>query len=429
LYFNYNLEEKIPGYDEKYFGGPMDMHPVFGSQDGVYGNHGYQNPPIPYNNMVFVHRSNAVLAFTPDQVSPIALPSEPIVAAPDQTTPLPVDELVERLETEVQKMVDAGHLMPGYASAGIFDLRARFDCGDDLVDYWHSPGDSLYTLLQALPHLSPALQADVRTYLEAEFAAFPPYSYNHIGWQDGVPRDVFIFPPEVVSAQASYAPKTVNTNFEGWSFNPFAFYAMWKYAEEFDGASAILNASDQLLGLPPINAILTEMPHVLNAYIAGYDGYLHLQDLAGVPSNLVIQTELQALKLLRVAQLNFELPSLFFTESDKFYCRSLSVSRNFMYMTPELADYLHDNALSKTQTAVNEYEDLAPYWFVSRLEVTFGEGVLRPYYDYHTLFQAKARILQEPYDTMVNYLDVPAVAVGDLYYMQNLIALIELSSE
>ncbi len=428
LYVNYDIDDKIPGYNVKYYGGPLDTYASFGNQNGVYGYHGFQNAPVPYNGMVYIHRSNAVIAFTPQNVNPISLPVAQIVAAPDQTTPVPVDELIVRLEGEVQKIIEAGHLMPGYTSSGIFDLRAKSDCGDDLVDYWHAPGEMLVVLINALPYLSPDLQDATRAYLQDEFANFPPYTYNHIGWQDGVSRDFYILPPEVEAARASYPPKTINNNFEGWGFNPQAFYAMWKYAEEFGGAGTIFIAALGRLEVPPINAILTETPQALNAYIAGYEGFLKLEALAGLPISLDIQGILNTLYVLRSATFSKDAPPGFFNDPTKFYCRSLNVSRNFMYLTPELGDYLHDNALTKVETAMNEYESLAPYWFVSRLDAGFGEAVINPFYDYHAMFQAKALIMQEPYDTLVNYLDVPAVARGDLFYIQNLITLIEIGA-
>ncbi|HNB50383.1 MAG TPA: PQQ-binding-like beta-propeller repeat protein [Anaerolineales bacterium] len=429
FFFNYDIDQKIPGYNEKYFGSPIDTYASFGNENGIYGYHGDQNAPIPYNNMVFLHRSNAVIALVPESDGPEALPMAQIVPAPDQTTPLPVEEIQERLDAEITKILDAGHLLPGYLSSGIFDLRARFDCGDDLVDYFHSPADTLYTLIAALPYLSPGMQEQVREYLQTEFDAYPPYTYNHVGWQTGTPRDVFLFPPEVDAVRANYPPKNANSNFEGWQFSPYAFYAMAKYAEEFGNAEEILAASNNLLETPPVNSVLIEMPHVVNAYIAGYEGYLDLQSMAGVTPSVIVQTDLAALKLLRWTEFTVDLPSLFFTDATKFYCRELSVSRNFMYLTPELGDYLHTNALPQVQTALNEYETLAPYWFVTGLESAFGEGVITPLYDYHAIFQARALILQEPYETLVNYLDVPAFAVGDLYYIQNLITLLSLSSE
>ena len=91
-------------------------------------------------------------------------------------------------------------------------------------------------------------------------------------------------------------------------------------------------------------------------------------------------------------------------------CRALSVSRNFLYLTPELGQYLHDQALTKVQSALQQYYRVEPYWFVSAFEDTFGEAVIQPLYDVNALFSAKALILKDPREELVRYLDVPAFA-------------------
>ena len=40
----------------------------------------------------------------------------------------------------------------------------------------------------------------------------------------------------------------------------------------------------------------------------------------------------------------------------------------FMFLVPELGQYLHDNALEKVQDALIEYSEIAPYWFVSMFD-------------------------------------------------------------
>jgi hypothetical protein len=95
-----------------------------------------------------------------------------------------------------------------------------------------------------------------------------------------------------------------------------------------------------------------------------------------------------------------------------------------MFLVPELAEYLRDHALAKVQAALVEYEELAPYWFVTFAEEGFGENALNPLYDAQALFMAKALILQEPGVELEKYLDVSAFARGDLFYIQKLVATI-----
>ena len=99
--------------------------------------------------------------------------------------------------------------------------------------------------------------------------------------------------------------------------------------------------------------------------------------------------------------------------------------RNFMYMTPELADYLRDNILSTVQSAWAEYNTVHPWWFISRATEGITENAICPLWDSHCLFQAKAQILQDSYEELVKYLDVPAFWRGDLYYIDNLCAALD----
>ena len=167
------------------------------------------------------------------------------------------------------------------------------------------------------------------------------------------------------------------------------------------------------------------MPHVHNAQIAGHLGYLELEKLAGYPESSDVRAELDRLLALRSKNFSKDAPDAYFTVQEKFYCRTLNVSQNFMYLVPELGQYLHDNALTKVQEALNEYEEIAPYWFVSKAEVSFGEATLVPLYDTHALFMAKSLILQELSDELMKYLDVPAFERGDLFYINKLVATIE----
>ncbi len=96
-------------------------------------------------------------------------------------------------------------------------------------------------------------------------------------------------------------------------------------------------------------------------------------------------------------------------------------------MTPELAQYLHDNALSKVQAAVDEYQRITPYWFVAGFDDTVGEAIHEPMYDLLVL-QAKALVLKQPASELIKYLDVPAFARGDLFHIQNLVTILAAQS-
>lgn len=426
MYFNYNLESKVPGYNALYQGvsaSDYTLNSVFqgldASSNGVYGQHGYQNPPIPYAGRVYLHRSNAVIAFGNYTDDPVQLPMAAALTAPQVTLSLSDYELRQRLAVEVRKMLSAGHLRSGYWSHGLLDDKTRDQLGDYIIDYWHNTADTLYVLALALPYLPAGLQEQVKTYMQNEYVAYPPYLYTHVGWSEGAAREPFELPQEVLVDLPTSGP-FVNYAYEGWTWPPQMFYALWKYADTIGSATEIFGANRSKLELPPADAYLIEYPYVHNAYIAGYLGYLKLEALAGYPETASVKAEFERLLALRGS--TFEKDTPYTGES---YARAFSIARNFMYLVPELGQYLYNTNLVVIQDAIDEYMGVAPYWFVSDFDATIGEGANQQFYDYYALFQAKALILQESGTELAKYLDVPAAQVGDLFYIQNLIAVLD----
>jgi outer membrane protein assembly factor BamB len=430
-YWDYNGPQSLfPNYDA----GSKPWQ--FGGIDGSYGRNGNGNPPIPYNGLVFVLKGNSLLALgmtsrtTGAQIA--AARVVPVTAVP---AVVDVNALKAKLNTEIQKMVAAGHLRPGYFSSGSIDGDAYKTCGDVLLDYFHNPADTLWALSAAMPYLDPAVAQSAKTYLQSEYAAYNPTSITHVGWRDGASRDWHDLPPEVEADRANYLPtQWLSNEFTGWgqkyggtNIPPYAFYTMWKYAQAVGLSSAqvqsMLNATrSQLDTSPPSASVLAMFPFVHNAYIAGYQGYLGLEALAGETQSASIQSTLSSLLASRAA--NFTASAGNYPAD---YCNAFNTSRNWMWMTPELAQYLHDNALTKVQAAVDEYQRITPYWFVAGFPDTINESIHQPMYDV-LMLQAKAFALKQPASELVKYLDVPAFARGDLFYIQNLTAVIAAQS-
>jgi outer membrane protein assembly factor BamB len=410
-YYSYNLNTVAPGYSVKYPDGV-----VYGNQNGVYG--GPQNPPIPYRGRVYYHVNNCLLAFGPDGTASAPSPTVQPIETQQPQASIPVATLQQRLAAEVQKMIAAGHLRPGYHGTGIPDpnMGPRY-----LSHYFHNPIDTIYTLITALPHLPADLRQQTRTYIQQEYSSYPPYQIAHIGWQDGAPREVYDTLPEVQANMAGFGPRTSSYWGWPWDFPQYNFYGLWKYAQEFGGASGIFNQIRNRIETPPNDAYLADYPYLHNAYIAGYIGYLELEKLAGEAESPTIRNELNRLLSLRVSQ--FSKDNWFTDWHD--YERALNAGKNFMYLVPELAEYMNQNAYDKVKAAIDEYNYIVPCWFVSKYDSTFEEGMLHQLYDYSAVFQAKAYILREPPEELEKYLDVPAFPVGDLFYIQNLVALLE----
>jgi hypothetical protein len=428
---NDNLLRLFPDYDQ----GTRPWN--FGGADGSYGRNGDGNPPIPYNGMVYLQKGNSLLAFGMTSKT-VGVKMSPAHVVPTASSAAGVDvaALKAKLNVEVQKMISAGHLRPGYFSSGHIDGDSAQVCGDALLDYFHNPADTLWVLSEAMPYLTPAVAQSAKAYLQSEYASYNPTIVTHVGWRDGASRDWFDLPPDVDADRVNYPPTQWGGSYEftGWgqkyggtNIPPYAFYALWKYAQATGLTQAqvhtMLNSTRSALDTsPPAASVLALYPFVHNAYIAGYQGYLALQAMGGETPSASIQSTLNSLLQSRAAN---------FTASRGTYslgnCNAFNTSRNWMWMTPELAQYLHDNALSKVQAAVDEYQRITPYWFVAGFQDTTGESVHEPMYDV-LMLQAKALVLGQPASELVKYLDVPGFARGDLFYIQNLTTVIAAAS-
>ncbi len=183
---------------------------------------------------------------------------------------------------------------------------------------------------------------------------------------------------------------------------------------------------DEKLEAPPADAALLEKPYWLNQYVAGYHGYLALQTLAGYPEDQEIRATYEELLRLRIDGFDKDSPFPAIGSGaenwEMAYHNSLAVARNFMFLTPELGQILGDQIQQEVREAVDEYSYVAPYWFVSKFDNSYGEGSLQHLYDYPALFQAKAYALNQPFQELSKWLDAPAFPIGDLFYIQNLAA-------
>jgi outer membrane protein assembly factor BamB len=450
---------EVPGYQQMYNAGDATVYndstgwQLYSgkslSKNGVYGKHGTtQSPFIPYQGKLFFLKGNSLIALSPtgaNSKTPLALAAVvPVQNAPTQPTKA---DLTSRLEVEVQKMITAGPLRPGYAPAGQLDQYGDGNYTDErefgeIFDYFQNPADTVYTLTLAYPYLSAATQQQVKTYLQTYYGPGAKYDFTkivHIGWGSGAARELFDTPSEVVSMWgSSYKPPSSPSTQPicGWCgywqyYPPFSFYGAYKYAQVVGSSNAafaktIFDAISAKLEAPLSDAKLIQVPYMLNLYIDGYYGYLQLQRLAGYAQSQAVLTTYQHLLDLRVNNFTKDPPYPVYAghvggQAGTPYS-ALSVARNFMFLTPELSDYLNQHISTQVQAAINEYNYVAPYWFVSQFDNTVGESTFQPLYDAPALFQAKAWILKQSYSEVVKWLDAPVFYQGDLFYIQNLAA-------
>ncbi len=424
-YFNYSLATSVPGYDEYFHNG--QAHLAYGGPNGTYGNHGDVNAPIPYKGRVYMHRGNSVIAYSPD-TAPVAAASASKIHSQETQAPTPKtpDTLRQMLSAEVAALLNAGHMRPGYTSHGVLDLWQSNILGDDFSDYFHQPADTMWTLLLAIPHLDNSLRDRARDYLQSEYRDYRPHLVNHIGW-DGAAREAFALPPEVVEELANNGQKEKNwvfmeqggPNGKGvWGTNPFAFYVLWKYAQEFDIATNLWTTVNGSLERPPKRSVLEKMPYAHNAFIAGYMGYLELQKLAGKTPSRLVQLRLRRLISLRLRNFNFD--AGFANDPVQAYGNSFNVETQFMYLVPELAQLMRKRIPEQVDATLRKAKALAPMWFVSGAQEAVLENSIAPLGQAQALFTATAWLTETSAEELSTYVDAPFFARGDLYYIQKL---------
>lgn len=421
-----DLTEQAPGYDEMWTiieGLPRLQGWYKGASssiNGIYHNHGDQNPIIPYQGKLFVHRSNAIIAYG----SGTRYGKQPLLTiqpASPNTNQLSAQQISTELEDEITKLIAAGNLRPGYYNSGQFGITR------ELTDYFENPGETMYTLALAYPYLSGSLQSQVKNYLNGYFDEyFDSEMYARVGWSGGAAREAMPIPDDLLPAFAASGP-SVRAGAWSWIYPPQNFYAMWKYAQISPENTLIAyNLAKNSIQVPvpnlPTEDYFLQRPYELNAYLAGYIGFLNLQDLAGMSqqdSQLRTQVTNELNRLLNLRWQTFSKDS-YWGINNFSYRKHLDIARNFMYLVPELGDYFRQNIGSRVDEAMNEYEYIAPYWFVTRYEGVIGEGVMSNLYNSWAMFTAKALIQQAPFSELAQYIDAPAFERGDLYYIQKL---------
>ena len=327
--------------------------------------------------------------------------------------------------------------MPSFSYVGLLSNPSRGLLDDYLLHYWHNPADIHRVLLRALPYLSTNLQQAVRTYLQSEMAAYSPAEYSHIGWVDGVQRDPYLYPPTDDRLFTISFDKQPGSQFSGWGLPPHNIYALWKYAQAGLGNPQTLFAQIQnrlaarITDTPDrsnlTDSYLASFPHVHNAYIAGYIGYVELAKLAGrSPSEYgPFEAELDRLLALRAQNLTTFPNPTGAGAPDHDYFDTMITAWNFMYLTPELADYLSTHAQTNVLNIISTYQAIAPYWMAaingenSRRKcahaVPANSFALPGNCDDKKCFACRT----------VKFLDTPIVPVGDLYYIDNLVSTLE----
>jgi hypothetical protein len=218
-----------------------------------------------------------------------------------QELPSSTAPLRQALTAEIQKMLQAGHLRPGYFSGGLLDSG-----GMGAWDFWTNPGELVNTLSLASPLLDDAkMRSDLREYLAREIAAYPPWRIGHIGYGQGRGRELYDLPPEELNGTVGRPTVSVTRDPKGPpSFD--SLYAMWNYGQATGNWELVRKSFGDMESLfrqhlrnydwsvMGVTAVMPIYPtpfgqrcgiHTCNTVLAGLIGYYRLAERFGQPQD------------------------------------------------------------------------------------------------------------------------------------------------
>lgn len=349
----------------------------------------------------------------------------------DVTTPnaKPDPALVDRLRREVTAVVSAnGHLMPfilerGFTNSSLFpadavntNLPPAVTFQNSGNEYWHDPGELLYSLALAYPYLDPALQSKVSIYAAKELGRYPllmnlPFDKSWL--TEGVAREAYavpfrhdlnVFPAPAASLSSLYSLWLWSKNTDDWSYAK----EHWDDAKSlFDLRGAEANSYSEL---------------------AGMIGYVRLAKALNKTEDARTATE-KTLGALKSAK-DFD---AFATRARKQYPNAVMNPAGyfapvFFGLTPEIGLFLRDqvgDSAVQYLLSLENGEGLR-WWYMTRAgeHAETSESSFVPPEAAWAHFLGHAYLVGDSQATLEKWLDRPW-ATGDLYSIQKIVATIQ----
>jgi len=337
------------------------------------------------------------------------------------------DDLIARLEEEVRSILATGHLAPFFVERG-FKTREGIPSDSSHPEdgsnsfrpgnvYWFDPGELIYTLSLAYPYVSNDLRFQLHTYLRNEMQRYPPLKplpcpMETTWFVDGTRRESY----EVTVVPGVWPPPAPPLS---------TLYALWVYADA-TGDWSYLSAH-----WAEIRALFNEKKDEVDSYaaISGAIGY------ARSASHLGHTAEAQEGQDVAVAAMSAGQDFAAFVEMantrhpDPRGQTTGLRAPVFFGLVPEVGRYLRDTNGDAVAAYLDTLTD--PYhgqflWYLTRLglQKEIGETSFHGPELAWSVFLTKAYVQELGQPELEGYLDRPW-GLGDLYYLQKLVATIE----
>lgn len=313
---------------------------------------------------------------------------------------------VTRLESEVRKILQAGHLMP---------FRVQYGEGRPRHLY-AEPWMMMLTLARAYPYVAPETQTAITAYLRQETRRHAPWSKTALGpegaYRQGDPAGV----PET-GLPPAYKPTGT------------LLYALWLYGHHTGDWPEL---KTQWATLQTLYRELSAAPPTYESI----SGAIALARMAKVFGDAAAEERFSAdaVKLMQ-AGTNFEAfrrhAHLAYSGKPDWVRGTDGIAFALFHLTPEVARYIRGQPA--LQAAIDRYVDRAvaiwPLWWMAQAPVGdwgyFDEGSCAGPETRMMLFNYFAWVRPAPAAELAARVDVPDALIGDCYYLQNLVTAIE----
>jgi outer membrane protein assembly factor BamB len=335
-------------------------------------------------------------------------------------TPPEATPYIQELREQVRRVVEAGHLAPLWYDGGLIDGWGS--------TVWGNPGEVVWSLSEALPYLDSGLRRRTITYLQQEMTRYPPWQTDQLPALQGVSRTRYApifwhytdsYLVNVAQHRPWMLPRTTEDlaaappSARGLSGLPENLYALYLFARNADR-------------WPLLNAHWAEIARIGQSItprsageLAGLIAYARIAKRLGHPQ------EALAAQTRAVAALDRARDWQTFTAQVGGIVHKADHSIRFpgLYnMTPEVGRFLGDFARPEIAQALSPVLS-NPLWFLTKEHGGFGENhFLGPDFTW-AVYQTRAYVLGAK--DLERTLDLPWVELGDLYYIQKLVTLLQ----
>lgn len=447
---------------------------AYGGLNGIYGTHGVPGAPIPHRGRLYAVIENTLCCWTPGNHKP-GLQKATIAAidtslAVVQPPTISTATITTKLETHVQGILDvydanpgvmARFLQPSYIPHGLPANELNFT-NAHMIDYFGRPFETVYALLRAYPYVNVTMQGEISDYIDDFYAAFfyttsTANAREYTAWDGLSDRSYNLLYPDRLDLDTfttSQATRTFQPDNWGvpnsgttiptiWTKNPFGLYVLWMIHDVLGTSASTLltQAHASLLDRAnPVNIAndgnLLVAPYVLNAFISGYIGFINLKAAASQSLTNGEQAELDRLKALRrdnfTANTSFgDMPGMhMYGQGDsgaqpKRRLRIVNIAFKFLWMCPELWEYLMDEIPSQVEDVVEEMQRVAPYWPAKLFPLGYNEDGQQNFLNSNLMIEAYGAASLMNQQELAARIDAPELKIGDLDYIHSLSTALE----